>query len=301
MRPIWLNDEHRKEIMAAVEKTLMNMPLNSNKFEFSTELADKDSREIHIYYTPEAYAMTVALLMEYQTEVAWHCLVRRLNETDFEVYDVLVYPQIVHSTTVSTDDERYGEWKTDIAINDEEADANMFMQCHSHVNMGVFASQTDKNQQFEEISLKGHEGFYIFQIWNKKLEVTSFVYDLENNAYYEGKEVITRVRIGDNEYADEFAKNSRDMILPDPKAKEDKKAEKEEKKSDKKAEKKKNYKAKAYPGKDEFFEHDYDWPEDEWETYDRYRHPYLSALPDYDDPYAEAMYEKMKGWYNESR
>lgn len=205
-----MTTEMKQSLMTEFQDQLDDF--NFGELNFSKKFETKNSDKIHILYTPEAFAKTVKLIHGFTTEVAWHCLIHKVDEKIYEVYDVFVYPQIVGAATVrgdvERDDSEYLKWK--ISLTDEE-DANLFGQCHSHVDMGVFASGTDLKQQHDEIALKGRTGFYLFQIWNKKLQIASFFYDLDNNKLYEGDEVVTDILAGET-LISSFVEEAHDIV-----------------------------------------------------------------------------------------
>lgn len=171
----------------------------SGEISFKETLKNPD--KIKIFYTPEAFSKSVQLIMSHTTEIAWHCLVRR-KEKNFEIYDVLCYPQTVGPAHVHVKMGRtfgdgkpkdptkyYTDWYNDVVLEmPEEEEANLCGQCHSHVNMSTSPSSVDLAQQKEELQLK-QDGYYLFQIWNKKLEINSFLYDLDAGILYESKDI----------------------------------------------------------------------------------------------------------------
>ena len=234
------------------------------KIDFHEEI--KSPEKVKIFYTPEAFSKTVRLIMSHSTEIAWHCLVRKKG-ADYEVYDVLSYPQTVGPAHVHVKMGRsfgdgkpkdptkyYIDWYNEVVLEmPEEEEANLCGQCHSHVNMGTTPSSVDLTQQKEELELKGGKGYYLFQIWNKKLEVNTFLYDLDAGILYEKNDVDVIVE------DDEFTSMSHEMLtVPEEKPKEEPK--KEEKKS---------YPAETY----------------DWEKY--YRR--YEMMSEYDDAYSDYL------------
>lgn len=209
MRNIYLTEQEKQTLLEEFKKSLEE-ETSENKICVSVMKKETKSQDkITVAYTPEAYAKTVQLIMNYATEVAWHCLVRKENDSYYLVYDVLVYPQKVTCATVETDMNKYADWKINLT---DDQDANLFGQCHSHVNMETTPSQTDRDQQKEELQLKGRNGFYLFQIWNKKLDVNTFLYDLENNIMYDKNDIDVIVEFSDVD-SDIFVSESKKMLL----------------------------------------------------------------------------------------
>lgn len=192
--------------------------------------------KLKIYYKAEAYAKIVQLVFSHSQEVGWNMVVKRYKD-GYRVEDVLVYPQKASGAYIEVDPARYGLWKGDPDKVSDEADANLFGQGHSHVNMGVIPSSRDEQQQKDEIRLKG-SGFYLFQIWNKRLDINSFFYDIDNNIMYDKDDIELIVEDGDMTSIDFVAESKRMLVervvppapatFPKPVAKTDKKKESEE-------------------------------------------------------------------------
>lgn len=143
-----------------------------------------------VIFSMTAYMKMTKLIDSFSSEIAWHCTVHRDpdNRNIFRVDDVFVSPQKVTGATVNSDQEEYEQWLC--SLPDEVFD-NLKMQCHSHVNMGVSPSGVDTTHWSGVLNTLVEEGdvFYIFMIWNKKLQYTVQVYDLHNNTYYDGEDV----------------------------------------------------------------------------------------------------------------
>lgn len=212
MKPIFLTNEAKDKIRQEFEKKLLN-GMHDGTFSFTYNCnSSNEGEKAYIYYTPEAFTKTLALITAYDSEVAWHCLARRLDDGPnmFEIYDVLVYKQHVTGSTVNTDQNEYVEFLGQ--LSDDEI-INMRGQCHSHVNMGTGPSTVDLDHQRKMVEMYGHDGFYIFQIWNKKLETHSYIYDLENNVYYEDKDIIWTVEDSVWENIEKFKEYSKSLVI----------------------------------------------------------------------------------------
>lgn len=211
MKPIFLSDKDKQEILEDFKKQLEKEALYNGTLSFQRSWNYKTETKdpAIILYTPEAWVKTVMLLKEFDSEVAWHGLVHRGEEDGvFIVYDVIVYPQEVTGTTVNTDQEEYTKFLID--LSEEDANA-MHIQCHSHVNMSTSPSGVDTEHQSKIVkSIKN--GFYIFQIWNKKLESTSFIYDMDNNVMYENKDIIIDVIDKDYGISSEFVADAKKIV-----------------------------------------------------------------------------------------
>ena len=160
--------------------------------------------KVKIYYSSLAFAKTVQLVKAHSMEIAWNMMIKPYKD-GYKVYDIFVHPQSVNPVHVSVDvSKAWGYWKADL---DEEVEANLFGQGHSHVNMGTFKSVIDENQQHDEILTKGR-GFYLFQIWNKRNEINSYFYDIDNKIYYEDCDIELIV-----EGVDDFVSDSFNMVF----------------------------------------------------------------------------------------
>lgn len=190
MRPIFLTDQQKsdlvKDIILSVEKT----PLVNGAFHYSKSFLSKKGEKATIIYSSDAWLKIQGLIQGFQSEVFWHALIKRVSETEFFVYDVLVPEQTVTGSTVDTTDDDCLAFTE--SLTDEQA-ASLFYHGHSHVNMGTFASSVDLAHQKSIISSMGKQGFYIFQIMNKKGDCLTMLYDLDNNILYEENDVETEV------------------------------------------------------------------------------------------------------------
>lgn len=101
------------------------------------------------------------------------------------------------------DTEKYALWIQE-NIEDERFN-HIYMQGHSHVNMGTSPSSVDLNHQEEILGMLGDDDFYIFMIWNKSLASTNKIYDLKKNVMFEDKDITVKI-VGQSEGLDEFIK-----------------------------------------------------------------------------------------------
>lgn len=192
MKPIVVTDELIRKYVAEFESELRSMKLNGGRISFTKELSyaeDKNDPQPHaiIRFEPKAFAKMMLLLDGFSSEVAWHGFVRRDGKKEFVIYDIAVYPQTVTGVTVETDEAEYTKWS--MTLSDEEFNS-MKCQCHSHVNMACTPSATDLKCQSDIISQLNGDQFYIFMIWNKRLECTAWIYDLGENVLYEDKDIV---------------------------------------------------------------------------------------------------------------
>lgn len=218
MKPIKLTDalidEMKSEIMKKIEEefatdklkadaesSLSKIKMSDGSFSFKRDFKyeksfkyEKTDRRAKLIISPEAYAKMLTIIMSQDKEVAWHGTTERINSREFHLKDILVYPQEVTASTVDTDDEEYAKWMISL---DEDVFNNMHFQGHSHVNMGVFASGTDMGHREKITAQLGDEDYYIFMIWNKKLQWSGAIYDMPSNTLYETDDIDVEISLGD--------------------------------------------------------------------------------------------------------
>ena len=186
-KPIKLTPELKQQAVAEFAKTLAEMKMSDGKVSYSKNFTYKNEEKAKILFTPTAYAKMVSLLMAFDSEIAWHGVGERMDEKTFVISDILVYPQTVTGTTVDMDTEKYALW---LMENDEDDRFNhIIMQGHSHVKMQTSPSSVDKTHQEEILEQLTDDMYYIFMIWNKRLEHTTKIYDLQNNTMYDDSEI----------------------------------------------------------------------------------------------------------------
>jgi hypothetical protein len=181
---IRLTQEDIEKCINDIREQLSQHKLADGKFEFQKNFGDTKER-IKINFTPDAYAKMIAIIHEFDDEVAWHGLVASLPD-GYVIYDILVYPQEVSGVTVNTDQAEYEKW---LMNHEDSVFDNIRMQGHSHVNMGVTPSATDIEHQKKILDQLDDGMFYIFMVWNKKFECNVKIYDLERNILFESKDV----------------------------------------------------------------------------------------------------------------
>lgn len=140
--------------------------------------------KIKVY--PEVMQKINALVMTCKKEIAWHCLMRRKenSETEFEIYDIMLFPQAITSVTVTSDETEYMNYVMDL---DDNTFNNMRCHMHSHVNMGVNPSHVD--EEYQNAIVENEENFYFFAIINKKGNAWYKLVDVKNNMLYETADI----------------------------------------------------------------------------------------------------------------
>lgn len=188
MKPIKLTQELIQQMTAEFMEALSKIKLSDGKVSYqkSFEYKSGEGDGVKILFEPAAYAKMLVLLHSFSDEVAWHGIVNRQDNTTFVIKDILVYPQIVTGVTVDTDQEEYQKWLMKL---DDETFNHLRMQGHSHVNMATSPSKTDTDFYARILSQVPDDDYYIFMVFNKRLEHTVKVYDLKNNILYEDKDI----------------------------------------------------------------------------------------------------------------
>ena len=208
-KPIKLTSDLIEQAVQEFRTKLGSMKMAGGKLTYSKAFTyDSEKESAIIYFTPSAYVKMVALLMEFSSEVAWHGVCERLSENEFLINDILVYPQTVSGVTVEMDETEYTKWL--IENGEDERFFNIHMQGHSHVNMGTSPSPTDLNHQ-EDILNGLPSGYYIFMIWNKRLEHTTTIFDLDNNILYDSNEIEYRI-YGEQESIEDFIADAKQIV-----------------------------------------------------------------------------------------
>lgn len=159
----------------------------------------KEEEKVRVVMKNKPYQKMQALIKQCAKEVGWYGIVERKGEREFEITDIVMFPQTVTGATVETDDEEFVKWSNELS---DEVYNNMKFYGHSHVNMGVSPSGTDLT--FQDDLLQNERDFYIFGIFNKSGSTWWNIFDVRENILYEDKDV-KFVREGVNE-AEEWAK-----------------------------------------------------------------------------------------------
>lgn len=189
-KPIIVTDDFLQEIAKEFIEELKKSRMSTGKVSYTRTLNYKSVEKATIRFTPLAYMKMTALVFSYSSEVAWHGVCHRDEEQEnmFHITDILVYPQSVTGTTVDMDQEGYAKW---ICENiEDERFFNIRMQGHSHVNMTVSPSGTDDQHKEQILKEVKEDEFYIFMIWNKKLDNHIEIFDVKNNVKYEDNDVL---------------------------------------------------------------------------------------------------------------
>lgn len=208
------------------EEKISKVRLADGKFTFNKSFSEQfggTDEKARVILTPLAYLKTQILLTNFDKEVAWHGVAHRredviegfegicdkATENDYIISDIFVYPQSVTSTYVDMDEAEYAKWIMENYDNPRMKDKRM--QAHSHVNLGVTASSTDIDSQKKYLEQLPDDDFYIFMIWNKKLENNIKIYDLKKNILFEDKDITLEISDKDCSLFD-FLTESKKMV-----------------------------------------------------------------------------------------
>lgn len=216
MKPIKLNPETKdlllKTAMEDVVKTLDEYEFNINqtKITYQHNISVKAKEKIIIQFTPQAFIRCLQMVKNFSSEIGWYGLIRKLDERRYQVYDIIVCNQKVNGGRVITDDDDMIKFYE--SLTDEQAEFLHF-QAHSHVSMATTPSGVDIENQTSTVKNMGGKGFYLFQIWNKSLEINSFLYDLDHNIFFDKDDI--EIVIEDSEYGsiNEFLESLKDKVV----------------------------------------------------------------------------------------
>jgi hypothetical protein len=191
-KPIRITKAQKTQVQAEFSALLDNMKMSDGEISYSKSFNCKDAAAI-LWMSPVAYAKTVALVNAFDDEVAWHGTASRKSAVEFVVEDIFVYPQEVTGASVVTDQEQYTNWLYGF---DDATFTKIRMQCQSHVEMGVSPSDIDVRHRAKILGQLDSDMFYIFMIWNKRMDTHTLIYDMEENIMY-GDSDITVKLMGD--------------------------------------------------------------------------------------------------------
>ena len=205
-RPIIMTDKMKSDAISEFTESLNKLKMSDGHICYKQNYF-YENRHATVLLTPEAYRKIVALVTEFNDEVAWHGSVTRSGDSKFMIEDIFVYPQEVTGSTVNTDQAEYTKWLYDF---EDDVFSKIRMQGHSHVNMGVNPSGVDDKHREEILGLLERDMFYIFMIWNKSLQIHTLIYDMSQNILYENKDIEVRLSMSDG--MEDFLTNARTKV-----------------------------------------------------------------------------------------
>lgn len=182
----------RDEAVALFIKEFDKAVQTGAKLKFERELTKADDKA-SIYFTELAWIKMQSLVREYNSEIGWHGIAQRLEgeENDYLVSDILIYPQVVTSVTVTPDQAAYDGW---LMSQPDEIFNNIRFQGHSHVNMDVGPSNVDTAFYESIVDQLGPNDFYIFMVINKSDKRHIRIYDMKKNLYFQTADVTVKIR-----------------------------------------------------------------------------------------------------------
>lgn len=199
MKPIVMTEEAEEKILKSFfekfrkEWKSFKDNLNETKFSFSTTISEPAKEKVTILFTQQAYLKMMFLVDYYDSEVAWYGLVQKIDDLLYRIYDIKICKQYVTGGKVDTEDEDTLEFFD--SLTDDEIE-HMHFQAHSHVKMSTNASGIDLQNQADVVKNLGKNGFYIFQIWNKGGDINTYLYDIDNNVFYDRKDIEIEIEDG---------------------------------------------------------------------------------------------------------
>lgn len=215
-RPIKLSAQDIETLCSDFREKVKNSIFPNGKINFVKSFADTKQKAT-LYFTDIAYFKMQALVRQFDVEVAWHGIVKRVEDSEKNEYivsDIIVFPQTVTGATVDTDQVKYQNW---LFAHDDEVFNNIRMHGHSHVNMNTSPSNVDETYYQKVLNDLGDEGFYIFGIWNKRNEKTIRIYDLTKNIIFEPNDITVSI-INDTTGIKSFIEDAKEMVNTLPRA-----------------------------------------------------------------------------------
>ena len=196
MKKINIDETFKQDIIAKFTEYINKTKFTDNRITFTADINTAiDTTNITrptVYISTTAYLKMLLYIRDTNVEIAWHGTVERNQEQNwYHIKDVFLYPQIIRATTVDTDQEKYQEWLQN--IEDDDIFNNIRFQGHSHVNMGVYPSETDLNMYNNFLQILPKNDYYIFMIMNKSGAITCFIYDLAKNLIYETADINIKI------------------------------------------------------------------------------------------------------------
>ena len=205
-KPIVLTEEIKRQIRDEFLDSLDKAKMADGKVSYS-KCFKYDDKGAALWLKPEAYKKMLALVTEFSDEVGWHGTVSRTGDNEFVIEDIFVYPQEVTGSTVNTDQKEYSMWLLGL---DDEVFPKLRMQGHSHVNMVTSPSTVDDRHRQQILDQLEPDMFYVFMVWNKRLDVHTLIYDMERNILYEDKDI--DVKLLGSEGMDGFLSEAKENV-----------------------------------------------------------------------------------------
>ena len=209
-KPIKMTLEQINNLRKDFEDALKLIKMGEGKINFSKSF-DYINRKATLFFMEKAWLKMVALIREFDKEVAWHGVAKRgadPEKDEYIIYDIMVYPQEVTGATVNTDQVAYATW---IMKHEDEVFNNIRMQGHSHVNMSTTPSCVDITHQEKILEQFEEDTFYIFLIWNKRNERTIKIYDMSKNVLFDTSDISVKI-IEDDTGIESFIRGAKELV-----------------------------------------------------------------------------------------
>lgn len=209
MKKLRLSQSEQESLYPVFQEWLKTAKIQNNKVVWEHNIiptAAENTKKARVLFKKKAWEKMRALVKDFSSEVAWHGTVERTGDFNFEITDIVVYPQTVTGVTVNTDQEAYEMW---LIKQPDEVFNKLRFQGHSHVNMGVTPSSTDEENMRKLVSQLGEDDFYIFIIINKSHNVNTRIYDMKNNLLFETLDI--QVDYEPNEL-DDFIAEAKELV-----------------------------------------------------------------------------------------
>ena len=193
MKPIFLDQKTKEELIKNFTEHLEKIKLSSNTLTYSTNITKENINvaKAKLVIHPTAYLKMMLYVRDTSTEIAWHGTVFKPDDNTYFIEDVFLYPQKLSAATVTTDQKNYNDWCIEV---DDNTYNNMRLQGHSHVNFGVTPSGTDTTFYNSILQVLSKNDFYVFMIMNKAGDMFFLIYDLKNNIIYEKQDILVEIR-----------------------------------------------------------------------------------------------------------
>ena len=163
-------------------------------YKVTAPIVEKATAEV--IFTEKAYWKISLLLAMFDSEVAWYGVAERAEKGKYRVKDIVVFPQKVTGSTVTTDAMEIAKWSNSIPA---EQYNKLRFYGHSHVNMGAFVSSVDREDRKNHLAQIPPDDFFIFAVFNKRHDIHLEIYDLWYDAKYDDNEIDFQVE-GDDAF-----------------------------------------------------------------------------------------------------
>lgn len=166
----------KRRIKVGRKKTRTNKATAEKKAPPISDTKSTGNGIVKVAYTEEALRKVKALVQCFKTEVAWYGLTRE-EPGRILIEDILVPEQEVSSASVDGEEGATKVIQELMASGRSEDVERLRYFGHSHADMGVFASSTDREAFIELIHPEmGGWNYRVYSIWNRKGEHRHYIY-----------------------------------------------------------------------------------------------------------------------------